>query len=66
MPGKDDMVLNLQAIVTANVIGAGLMIMLLISNRTSSRHLFFDEKLFLFHGCHDLSSVYGGDTVFCS
>ena len=48
MPGKDDMVLNLQAIVTANIIGAGLMIMLLISNRTSSRHLFFDEKLFYF------------------
>ena len=48
MPGKDDMVLNLQAIVTANIIGASLMIMLLISNRTSSRHLFFDEKLFYF------------------
>lgn len=38
--------IDLPAIVIANVLGTALMVLLLISNRMNSRTVFFDEKLF--------------------
>lgn len=38
--------LNLQAVLISNGVGATLMVVLLISNRLNARHVFFDEKIF--------------------
>ena len=38
--------INMQAVLIANGLGVGLMVILLISNRMNSRNVFFDEKLF--------------------
>lgn len=38
--------LNLQAVLISNGVGATLMVVLLISNKLNARHVFFDEKIF--------------------
>ena len=39
--------INLPAVFIANAVGIFLMIILLVSNRTRARSVFFDERLFV-------------------